>query len=69
VSVKETAHKDPANHAAARWLILPIPRLCSLAPSVTTPLYSLPSPKRYGKRYEDRFVSNEAPNSRRFTSQ
>src|SRR5215213_3843706 len=40
VRATETAHTDHANHAAERALILPIPRLCWLAPSVTTLLYS-----------------------------
>src|SRR5215216_5580755 len=40
VRATENAHTDHANHAAERALILPIPRLCSLAPSVTTLLYS-----------------------------
>src|SRR5918994_1314175 len=33
-------HSDPANHVATRALIPPTPRSCSLAPCVTTPLYS-----------------------------
>src|SRR5215213_3953795 len=33
-------HSDQANHAATRALIPSTPLLCSLAPSVTTPLYS-----------------------------
>jgi hypothetical protein len=40
VSVRESAHSDQANQAAVRRLIPPIPRPCSLAPSVTTLLYS-----------------------------
>src|SRR5919112_254022 len=40
VNAKEVAHTDQAINAAVRWLITPIPRLCSLALSVTTPLYS-----------------------------
>src|SRR5829696_1625577 len=40
VRATENAHTDHANHAAERALILPIPRLCSLALSVTTLLYS-----------------------------
>src|ERR687898_2951198 len=40
MSTTHTAHSDQANHAAVRRLILPFPRPCSLAPSVTTPLYS-----------------------------
>src|SRR5215207_7456182 len=35
-----TAHSDQASQAEARVPILPIPRPCSFAPSVTTPLYS-----------------------------
>ena len=30
-------HSDQAIQAAVRWLILPIPRPCSLAPSITIP--------------------------------
>src|SRR5918996_1914970 len=37
---KEIAHIDHAIQVAARGLIPPIPCSCSLAPSVTTPLYS-----------------------------
>jgi hypothetical protein len=37
---KEIAHIDHAIQVAARALIPPIPCSCSLAPSVTTPLYS-----------------------------
>src|SRR5688500_16541350 len=33
-------HSDQASHAAVRRLIPPTPRSCSLAPSVTTPLYN-----------------------------
>jgi hypothetical protein len=40
VSVRESAHSDQANQAAVRRLISPIPRPCSLAPSITPPLYS-----------------------------
>jgi hypothetical protein len=38
-------HSDQASHAVTRALILATPRSCSLAPSVTTSLYStrLPS--------------------------
>jgi hypothetical protein len=36
----QSAHTDQAIHAAVRWLIPPIPRLCCLARSVTTPHYS-----------------------------
>src|SRR5215210_1917922 len=36
---KESAHTDHASQAAVRRLIPPTPRSCSLAPSVTTPLY------------------------------
>src|SRR3712207_2380139 len=40
-SATHSAHSDQASHAATRALILPSPRpCCSLAPSVTTPLYS-----------------------------
>src|SRR5215208_6606825 len=39
VSTKESAHAVHASHAAVRPLILPIPRPCSLAPSITTSLY------------------------------
>src|SRR5918994_5434220 len=35
-SNRHTAHTDQATQAAVRWLILPIPRSCWLAPSVTT---------------------------------
>src|SRR5215210_8491989 len=38
VRVTESAHSDHASHAAVRRLIPPIPRPCSLIPSVTTPL-------------------------------
>src|SRR5829696_2209917 len=34
-------HSDQASHAATRALILPSPRSCSLAPSVTTSLYRI----------------------------
>src|SRR3712207_5270119 len=37
---KENAHMDHAIHMAVRCLIPPTTRSCSLAPSVTTPLYS-----------------------------
>src|SRR5919112_6393251 len=40
VSAKERTHIDQASDAAAPRLIPPIPRLCCLDPSVTTPLYS-----------------------------
>jgi hypothetical protein len=40
VSARESAHSDQANLAAVRRLIPPIPRLCFLAPSVTTLLFS-----------------------------
>src|SRR5829696_10218016 len=33
-------HSDPTSHAVTRALILATPRSCSLAPSVTTLLYS-----------------------------
>src|SRR5918997_3703261 len=33
-------HSDPASHAVTRALILATPRSCTLAPSVTTLLYS-----------------------------
>jgi hypothetical protein len=36
----ERAASDQASQAAARGLILPTPRPCSLASAVTTPLYS-----------------------------
>src|SRR5215207_5006190 len=39
VSVKEKAHADHASQVLARLLILPTPRPCAFAPSVTTPLY------------------------------
>src|SRR5688500_204669 len=39
-STKHTANSDQANHAALRWLIQLTPRLCSLVPSITIPLYS-----------------------------
>src|SRR5918998_1118905 len=45
-SATHSAHSDQASHEAARWLILPAPRPCPLAPSVTTPTlqhYRLPS--------------------------
>ena len=35
MSVRESAHSDQANQAEVRRLIPPIPRPCSLAPSVT----------------------------------
>ena len=38
--ISERVESDQASHAAVRALIPPIPRLCSLAPSVTPPLYS-----------------------------
>src|SRR5215204_32914 len=38
--VAHSTQSDQASHAAARWLIPPIPRLCSHASSITTPLYS-----------------------------
>src|SRR5688500_17962399 len=39
-SATHTRHSDQASHAAVRRLIPPTPRSCSLAPSVTTPLYN-----------------------------
>jgi hypothetical protein len=39
-SATDSAISDHAIHVAARVPIPPIPRFCSLAPSVTTPLYS-----------------------------
>src|SRR3712207_610876 len=39
-SATHSAHSDHASQEAARVLIPPTPRPCSLAPSVTTPLYS-----------------------------
>src|SRR5215218_6669850 len=39
-SATHSAHNDQAGHAATRALILSTPRPCSLAPSVTTVLYS-----------------------------
>jgi hypothetical protein len=38
--VKESTHSDQASQAAARALIPPIARPCSLTPAVTTLLYS-----------------------------
>ncbi len=38
-SATQNAHKDQANQAAVWRLIPPMPRLCCLAPSVTTPFY------------------------------
>src|ERR671912_2074418 len=38
--ISERVASDQASHAAVRALIPPIPRSCSLAPSVTAPLYS-----------------------------
>src|SRR5215216_370842 len=57
--ISERVASDQPGHAAVRALIPPIPRPCSLAPSVTPPLYSTaqPSPKRYDKPYEVRFLS------------
>ena len=52
MAANESAHNDHANQAAARWLVLPTPLPCLLAPSVTTPLYTTPSPKRYHTPYE-----------------
>src|SRR5215211_4698568 len=47
-----SAHSDQASQAAARVLIPPTARLCSLAPSVTTHHFTaLSSPKRHGRRY------------------
>src|SRR5215213_8266359 len=40
VSMKESAHTAHASQEARRWLAPPTPRPCSIAPSVTTPLYS-----------------------------
>jgi hypothetical protein len=40
VSVRESTHSDHATKAAARALIPPIARPCSLIPAVTTLLYS-----------------------------
>jgi hypothetical protein len=40
VSVIESTHSDQASQAAARALILPIARSCTLTPGVTTLLYS-----------------------------
>src|SRR5829696_8453189 len=40
MSTTHTAHDDHASHAAVWRLIPPTPGSCSLAPSVTTPLYS-----------------------------
>src|SRR5215217_9145821 len=37
--ISERVASDQASHAAVRALIPPIPRPCSLAPSVTPPLY------------------------------
>jgi hypothetical protein len=39
-SATHSRHSDQASHAARRVLISPTPRSCSLAPSVTTPLYN-----------------------------
>src|SRR5215212_9967374 len=39
-SATESAHSDQASHEAARVLIPPIPRSCSVVPSVTAALYS-----------------------------
>src|SRR5919112_3031618 len=39
-SATHSRHSDQASHAARRVLISPTPRPCSLAPSVTTPLYN-----------------------------
>src|SRR5918993_4953458 len=39
VSAKESAHTDHASQEAMRPLILPTPRPCFLAPSVTIPVY------------------------------
>jgi hypothetical protein len=40
-SARLIKHSDQASHAAARVLILPNPRSCSLAPSATTSLYRI----------------------------
>jgi hypothetical protein len=41
VDARETVHIDQASRAAVRRLIPPTPLPCSLAPTVTTPLYSM----------------------------
>jgi hypothetical protein len=38
--ISERVASDQASHAEVRGLMPPIPRPCSLAPSVTPPLYS-----------------------------
>ncbi len=49
VSTKESTHSDQASRVAVRRLSPPIaPRPCSLAPSVTTPLYSTTVSKALG---------------------
>src|SRR5215211_5377489 len=57
-SATHSIHSDQASHAATRALILPTPRSCSLAPSVTISLYStrLPSDTKCvgGSLYEAR---------------
>src|SRR5918997_3649911 len=44
-SATHSAHSDQASHAETRALILPSPRPRSLAPSVTTSLYSITGPQ------------------------
>src|SRR5918995_6600144 len=57
-SAPHSRHSGQANHAARRALILLTPRSCSIAPSVTTSLYStrLPSDTKCvgGPLYEAR---------------
>src|SRR5215208_1508378 len=52
MSATHTAQSDQANHAAARWLIPPIPLPCFLVPFVTTiTLPPSPSPRHSDNRY------------------
>src|SRR5918998_3037892 len=68
-SVREKAHADHASQMVARLLIGSTPR------PVPLPLLSQyhstgrSSPKRYDKRYEDRFLSRVEPIPRRLTCQ
>src|SRR5687767_2443013 len=59
-SATHSRHSDHASHAATRVLISPTSRPCSLAPSITRPLYSTTVSQALrealrGRRYEVKF--------------
>src|SRR5215204_7048514 len=54
----ESVTSDHASQEAARWLIPPIPLLCTLSLQSQHHSTTPPSPQRYGNRYEEEFLKN-----------